>query len=67
MKESKLFPGFNGWSEGYGAFTCSYMDIGAITGYIKNQQVHHIQKSFEAEFRKLLLDAGLEMDERYFP
>jgi putative transposase len=27
MKSGNLFPRFNGWAEGYGAFTCSYMDI----------------------------------------
>jgi hypothetical protein len=27
MKGSGLFPGFDGWADGYGSFTCSYMDM----------------------------------------
>jgi putative transposase len=67
MKESRLFPNFAGWSEGYGAFTCSYRDVDVIIEYIKNQQTHHIRTCFDSEYRKLLLEAGLKIDERYFP
>jgi putative transposase len=67
MKESRLFPEFVGWSVGYGAFTCSYRNVDGLIEYIKNQQTHHIKTSFEFEYRKLLLEAGLEIDERYFP
>jgi putative transposase len=41
MKSSGLFPSFKGWAEGYGSFTCSFMDIVRFIDYIKNQQVHH--------------------------
>jgi putative transposase len=67
MKNNGLFPAFNGWSEGYGSFTCSYMDIGGLIEYIKNQQEHHAKKTFEEEYRKLLLEYGVKIDERYFP
>jgi hypothetical protein len=41
MKERGLFPLFDGWADGYGSFTCSYMDLGDLIDYIKNQQEHH--------------------------
>jgi len=67
MKNTGYFPAFNGWSEGYGSFTCSYMDLGRLIDYVKNQQDHHAKKTFEEEYRSLLLESGLEIDERYFP
>jgi len=47
MKSSGSFPAFDGWTEGYGSFTCSYLDIGGLIDYIKNQQEYHTKKSFE--------------------
>jgi putative transposase len=67
MKNCGLFPLFNGWAEGYGSFTCSYMDMGEIIDYIKIQQEHHKKKTFEEEYRKLLMESGIKIDERYFP
>jgi REP element-mobilizing transposase RayT len=50
MKESGLFPCFEGWADGYGSFTCSYIDLGDLIDYIKNQPEHHRRKSFEEEY-----------------
>jgi REP element-mobilizing transposase RayT len=67
MKNSDLFPSFNGWAEGYGSFTCSYMDLGRLIDYVKNQREHHRKKSFEDEYKSLLIDSGVKIDERFFP
>jgi len=67
MKSNNLFPAFKGWAVGYGSFTCSYVDVGRLINYIKDQQEHHKKISFEEEFRKLLLEYGITPDERYFP
>ncbi|MGD0342534.1 MAG: transposase [Bacteroidales bacterium] len=67
MKNSGCFPTFDGWAEGYGSFTCSYMDLGGLIDYIKGQQEHHRKKSFEEEYRNLLIESGIKIDERYFP
>jgi putative transposase len=67
MKSSCLFPDFNGWAEGYAALTCSYMSVDKLIEYIKNQQEHHRKKSFEEEYRRLLMEAGINIDERFFP
>jgi REP element-mobilizing transposase RayT len=67
MKSSKLFPLFIGWEEGYGSFTCSYMDINMLIEYIKNQQEHHKKVTFEEEYRKILLESGITPDDRFFP
>ncbi len=67
MKNGGLFPSFNGWAEGYGSFTCSYMDMGRLIEYIKNQQEHHRKRTFDEEYRILLMESGVKLDERFFP
>jgi putative transposase len=67
MKNSSLFPDFDGWAEGYAAFTCSFMSVDKLIEYIKNQQDHHKKRSFEDEYRILLMESGISLDERFFP
>ncbi len=67
IKKSGLFPHFSGWSEGYGAFSYTWRDRSSIIDYIKNQQEHHRRISFIEEYRKLLLENGVKIDDRYFP
>jgi REP-associated tyrosine transposase len=65
IKKERLFPKFSRWQEGYGAFTLSINEKGAVIKYIKNQQEHHRKTSFHDEFREMLETAGVEFDERY--
>jgi len=67
LKQNINFPYFNGWAVGYAALTYSYKDKEKIISYIKNQQAHHQSVSFEEEYRLLLVEHGMEYDERYFP
>jgi REP element-mobilizing transposase RayT len=67
MKSKNLFPLFKGWSEGYGSFTCSYRDLEGLIEYVKNQQHHHQKITFEDEYRRLISESGLDIDERFFP
>lgn len=67
MKKSGYFPAFEGWADKYGAFTCSYHDLRNIIEYIKNQQEHHKKENFSDEYRRLLIEYGIVIDERYFP
>jgi len=67
MKGSGLFPSFDGWADGYGSFYCSYIGLGNLIEYIKNQQEHHRKKSFEQEYRRIIMQSGIKIYERYFP
>ena len=67
MRESGLFPDFDYWQEGYGAFTKSWQDRETVIEYIRNQQIHHRTETFEDELKRLVAEAGLEWDERYLP
>ncbi len=66
LKNNPSFPHFNGWSEGYAALTYAYRDKNMIIKYIKNQREHHKAVSFIEEYRKLLEEFNIKIDERFF-
>ena len=53
------------WQEGYGAFTVSAPQLDVVKRYIVNQAGHHEQKSFQEEYREMLVKSGVEFDEEY--
>jgi REP-associated tyrosine transposase len=67
IKGNSVFPMFSSGQDGYGAFTVSQHEISGLIEYVKCQEEHHRKVTFEEEYRKFLLDAGIEFDERYFP
>jgi putative transposase len=67
VKENIVFPNIVGWQDGYGAFTYSLRDEPELIAYLKRQDGHHRKVTFEEEYRKLLLGAGVKLDGRYFP
>ena len=65
MKEGGKFPAFEGWQEGYGAFTYSVKEKDTVINYIKNQKEHHKCENFYDEFKRLLIENEIEFDEKY--
>lgn len=53
------------WQEGYGAFTVSASQLTSVKQYIANQAEHHLKKSFQEEYRELLVKSGVDFDEKY--
>ncbi|HEY0976937.1 MAG TPA: IS200/IS605 family transposase [Flavobacteriales bacterium] len=53
------------WQKGYAVFSAFYPDADRLIAYIDNQEEHHRKGSFEEEYRALLIESGLEFDERY--
>lgn len=67
LKNNKAkFPLFDGWGEGYAAFSYSRFDVGKIKQYIMNQKEHHKRVSFADEYRQWLTENGVTIDEQYF-
>src|SRR5690606_32281393 len=66
LKANPDFPEFHSWSVGYAALTYSYRDKQMIINYIKKQRIHHNRVTFSEEYRKLLVEEGIEIDERFF-
>jgi REP element-mobilizing transposase RayT len=65
IKSKGLFKHFNGWQQGYGAFTYHIKDKDRLIEYVKNQEAHHKTKSYREEFIELLKEHEIEFDEKY--
>ena len=50
------------WQIGYGAFSISPRQLGAVKKYIRNQREHHKHQTYEEEFVELLKLAESEYD-----
>jgi len=53
------------WQEGFGAFSYSHSQLGAVIRYIQNQQKHHQKRSFHDEYVGLLDKFDVPYDPRY--
>ena len=53
------------WQAGYGIFSVSPSNLGAVEKYVANQEEHHRTKSFQEEFRAMLKRHRVAWDERY--
>lgn len=61
------FPQLGGfaWQSGYGAFSVSLSQTGAVEEYLARQAEHHRAVTYQEEYRTFLTKHGLEWDERY--
>jgi putative transposase len=53
------------WQRGYGLFSVSPADIGALVRYIETQEAHHRKRGFEDEMRGFYAKYHVAFDERY--
>jgi len=53
------------WQVGYAVFSVSMTDVDSTVAYVRNQEEHHKVVSFIDEFRALMKEAEIEIDERY--
>lgn len=65
IKENRLFSQFDGWQNGYGAFTYSIREKDILIEYVKNQEEHHKVKTFKDEYLELLKEHHVAFDEKY--
>jgi REP element-mobilizing transposase RayT len=65
IRRERVYPGWPGWQDGYGAFTVSWKDRDAVIDYIKNQAAHHEKVEWLDEYRALLEQNGVAYEERY--
>ena len=65
LKEQEEFRRFEGWQDGYGAFTATFAEKDSLIEYIKGQAERHRTQSLLDEYRRLLRENGVPYDERY--
>ncbi|MBL7923332.1 MAG: IS200/IS605 family transposase [Bacteroidia bacterium] len=65
IKEQSLFPEFQSWGVGYGAFTYSVEALSNLIRYVENQEEHHRKTAFKTEFVDLLEAHRISYKEDY--
>lgn len=53
------------WQRGYGGFSVNPTEIGIVEKYILEQDIHHIKKTFQDEYRAFLNKYKIKYDEKY--
>lgn len=53
------------WQTGYGAFSVSRSGADEVKNYIANQKMHHCKRTYQEEFRTILVKHGIDFDEQY--
>jgi putative transposase len=53
------------WQRGYGAFSVSPGQLGAVLEYVEGQEADHRTRSFQEEYREFLRKYDVKFDERY--
>jgi REP element-mobilizing transposase RayT len=66
LKQSELFPYFDGWGREYCAFSKSRSDVEVTRNYIKNQEEHHRRITYEDEMTSIMANIGYEWHPEYF-
>ena len=65
IKSTRNFPHWEGWAEGYGSFTLSLQEKDRVIEYIKQQKEHHRKETFLDEYKRILVENGVEFREEY--
>jgi putative transposase len=65
LKKELIFKNFDGWQEGYGAFSEAIKSKDRLINYVKNQEKHHEKKSFFDEYKALLEEHEIVFDEKF--
>ena len=65
INNQKFVRGKFSWQEGFGSFSYAHSQIGKVYNYILNQEEHHLQKTFKAEYLEFLQKFEIDYDEKY--
>jgi len=65
INENQLLPYRFAWQDGFAAFSYSQSHIDRVVRYIQNQEEHHRNKVFRAEYIEMLKQHSIAYDERY--
>lgn len=65
-QHKQWFPAFDGWGNGYAAFTYSVKERPLVIEYIKGQKEHHHRTSFREEYESLMKEFGLDPEKDFF-
>ena len=65
INEKRFVKGHFQWQEGYGAFSYSKSQLPVLIKYVKNQEIHHEQRTFLEEYKEFLEKFEVPYEEQY--
>jgi REP element-mobilizing transposase RayT len=65
IKSNGIFPEFEAWQNGYGAFTYSINEKDRLIEYVKKQEEHHTKRTYREELIELLHEHHIDFDDNY--
>ena len=65
INEKKILSGKFNWQSGYGAFSYSRSQRDDVINYIKNQERHHLKRTFKDEYMDLLQKFEIDYEDAY--
>jgi putative transposase len=65
INEMKVSPRHFEWQTGYGAFSVSQSSVSKVASYIRTQEEHHKQVTFNDEFIAMLKKYEVKFDSKY--
>lgn len=60
INSKNWMPGKFQWQTGYGGFSYSKSQIDSVIKYIKNQKLHHKEKTFREEYQNFLQEFNID-------
>ncbi len=65
INDERLTVGKFAWQEGYGAFSVSPTHLPKLFAYIENQEAHHRERTFRAEYQQILEAYGIAYEDAH--
>jgi len=65
INQNRFVHGHFSWQEGFGAFSYSKSHVDNVIDYIKNQDIHHMTRTFIEEYLDFLKKFEIDYDEWY--
>ncbi|HEV7799223.1 MAG TPA: IS200/IS605 family transposase [Pyrinomonadaceae bacterium] len=65
VNRQKLIVGKFSWQKGYGAFSYGHSQLDTIIRYIRNQEKHHLRRTFKSEYLALLRKFDIAFEDKY--
>ena len=65
INKRQFIQGHFSWQEGYGAFSYSHSHVRKVYAYIRDQKLHHQEKSFKHAYLQLLSKFEIQHDSKY--
>lgn len=65
LNEQRLLPHEFHWQTGYAIFSVSQSLRSTVATYVRNQETHHAQKTFQEEYLEFLVKNGIAYDPRF--